>query len=84
MLPRSNIGFTVLKPLTDLIEQRIGMNFNEDQYTDLYSIMYRLSETQGYRSVHSYINDLLENRINYGQLNLLVYELTNGESYFFR
>ncbi|MDZ7721505.1 MAG: CheR family methyltransferase [candidate division KSB1 bacterium] len=84
MLPRSNILLPVLKPLIDLIEQRIGMSFNEDEYADLYKIMNRMSESQGYRSVGSYINDLLQNRINYGQLNLLVYELTNGESYFFR
>ena len=84
MLPVSNIIFPSLRPLVDLIEKRIGMSVTPDQFSDLYNTMNRLATSLGYRSVGRYIEELLKNHMNYEQLNLLVYELTNGESYFFR
>lgn len=84
VLPKSNTGLPLLQPLVTLIAQRMGMNFSCDQYADLYRIIGKLSVSLGYGTVTSYIHDLLRQNINYEQLNLLVYELTNGESYFFR
>jgi chemotaxis protein methyltransferase CheR len=75
---------TLLSRLSELVAERLGLEFPRERWTDLKRAVYAAAQELGRRDVGQYLQDLLASNPTRGEVEILASHLTVGETYFFR
>lgn len=70
--------------LSELVAQRIGLNFPRERWDDLKRCLVGAAQEFGFEDVSTFVDWLLSTSPNKAQLQILADHLTIGETYFFR
>jgi chemotaxis protein methyltransferase CheR len=74
----------LLNDVNNYLSDRAGLYFTEPRYADLERGLRNAAQELGYDDIFKCIKDLLANQFSKSQLQVLVRDLTIGETYFFR
>jgi chemotaxis protein methyltransferase CheR len=74
----------LLNAVNEYLSERVGLYFTELRFADLERGLHSTAAELDYSDLDSCINDLLSGSFNKAMLQILVRNLTIGETYFFR
>jgi len=74
----------LLNAVNEFLSERVGLYFSEMRISDLERGLHKAAGELDYANVNNCINDLLGNCFSRLQMQILVRNLTIGETYFFR
>lgn len=74
----------LLEAVNEYLSERVGLFFTELRFSDLERGMQNAAEELGYSDPRKCTEDLLASKLSKAQMQILVRDLTIGETYFFR
>lgn len=74
----------LLSEVNHYLSERLGLYFNEMRYSDLQRGLQTASEELGYKDVTECISEIVGGQLDKTDLQIVVRNLTVGETYFFR
>lgn len=83
-LLKNRIDDKVMEKLSIYLEEGMGLHYTRDRWADLEKKMIPIIHQLGYKNLSEGITWLTNQNLNQDLINILAYNLTIGETYFFR
>lgn len=74
----------MLNAVNEFLSERVGLFFNELRFSDLIRGLKATSQELGFEDTNKFVHSLVSDKLNRAQIQILVRNLTIGETYFFR